>query len=326
MANDLNLKLKIVADAQGAQDELAGVARQVEQLGDSGTTSAVSLQGLTNALFSLELVQNILSKVGGKLADIANLADQYNTLQARLRLVTDSTTEYSQALDSVQGIALATRADLRATGDLYATLSRSLKALGEDTRQAADLTSTISQAMQLSGTSSAAAQGAMTQLNQALASGILRGDEFNSLMEQAPRLMQALADSLGVATGQLRGLAEQGKLTAEQVIQALSGQGAAIAKEFSQLPVTIGGATTNLHTQFQILVGSFDDATGASSAVAAAIGGIADHLDALTAAAAAGGFALLARQMPAAAAAVRGYAAEVAAMASAHEVSAQAGL
>lgn len=160
MANDLNLKLKIVADAQGAQDELAGVARQVEQLGDSGTTSAVSLQGLTNALFSLELVQNILSKVGGKLADIANLADQYNTLQARLRLVTDSTTEYSQALDSVQGIALATRADLQATGDLYATLSRSLKALGEDTRQAADLTSTISQAMQLSGASSAAAQGA----------------------------------------------------------------------------------------------------------------------------------------------------------------------
>jgi phage-related minor tail protein len=108
---------------------------------------------------------------------------------------------------------------------------------------------------------------------------VLRGDEFNSVMEQAPRLAKALADGLGVTTGELRKMAEAGQLSSETVIRALQGQARAVETEFGKLPATIGGAITKLQTQWQAWIGDLDQSSGTSAQVAAGIEAIAKNFD-----------------------------------------------
>jgi hypothetical protein len=113
---------------------------------------------------------------------------------------------------------------------------------------------------------------------------VLRGDEFNSVMEQAPRLAKALADGLGVTTGELRKMAEAGELSSETIVRALQGQARTLEQEFGKLPPTIGRAITDLQTQWQIWIGELDQSTGASATAAAAIEGLAKNFDFLASA------------------------------------------
>lgn len=101
---------------------------------------------------------------------------------------------------------------------------------------------TVNQAIQLSGASAESGKAALVQLIQGLQSGVLRGEEFNSAMEQAPRLVQALANGLGVTTSELRKLTEQGGLTPVTLMKALEAQSEKVAAEFSKLPPTVGRA------------------------------------------------------------------------------------
>ncbi len=146
------------------------------------------------------------------------------------------------------------------------------------TKQSLALTETINQAIQLSGASAQASSAAITQLVQGLQGGALRGDEFNSVMEQSPRLARALADGLGVTTGELRKMAEAGLLTSDTVIKALQGQSQTVATEFSKLPPTVGRALQDLSTQWTLYVGETDKATGASAAAATAINAVSSNL------------------------------------------------
>lgn len=111
-----------------------------------------------------------------------------------------------------------------------------------------------------------------------LQSGVLRGDEFNSIMEQAPGISKALAASLGVTTGELRAMAGEGKLSAQTVIQALQEQSAAIESDYEKLPLTIGKALQKIQTQWQILIGEFDQDNGASSKVAEWLSALGDSM------------------------------------------------
>ncbi len=145
--------------------------------------------------------------------------------------------------------------------------------------QALALTETINKAIQVGGGSAASNEAAITQLNQALGSGVLRGDEFNSMMEQSPRLAQALADGLDVTTGKLREMAGEGKLTTDVVTKALLSQSEKITEEFNKFPTTIGASIENLKTAWTIYIGEADAATGASAKVAEAIKFVAENLD-----------------------------------------------
>ncbi len=131
----------------------------------------------------------------------------------------------------------------------------------------------------MGGGSATSNEAAITQLNQALGSGVLRGDEFNSIMEQSPRLAQALADGLDVTTGKLREMAGEGKLTTDVVTNALLSQSEAISAEFAKFPTTIGASIENLKTAWTIYIGEADAATGASAKVAEAIKFVAENLD-----------------------------------------------
>src|SRR5690606_26688232 len=174
--------------------------------------------------------------------------------------------------------ALMTNSSLDATAGLFTKVNDTGKQMGLTQQQSLDLVKTINMAIQTGGGSAAAADAAITQFTQALQSGVLRGDEFNSIMEQAPGISKALAQSLGVTTGELRKMAENGELSAEKVIKALQNQSAAIEADYARFPTTIGNALARIATQWQILIGEMDQANGSSAAVANALLIIADNL------------------------------------------------
>lgn len=211
--------------------------------------------------------------------ELAPVADAAANLEARIKLAVGEMGNLDAAMEAVRNSANSTGTDINAVGGLFAGLTNSTKELGKSQDDVAKITDTINKSFAVSGTSASAAAGAITQLGQAFASGALRGDEFNSVNEAAPRLMQALADGLGVARGELRAMAEQGKLTSDVIFNALQSQAAVIDAEFGQLPDTIGRATQRLSNEWQVFVGQLNESTGASDVVASGLNGIAENLD-----------------------------------------------
>lgn len=267
---------------QAAAERAAAAGVQIQR-----THRAVG-EGVASISTQLQRVQNVMIALqgggflGGLVKDLAQTADEYTALSGRIGLAAGEGRAFEAAMAGVQRVAIDTRSDLEATGTLVTKLIDSGKAAGlsqqQALNQALDLTRTINQSIQITGGGAEAAKAAITQLTQGLQSGVLRGDEFNSVMEQAPRLAQAMADGLGVTKGELRAMAEQGALTAETVTRALRLQSDAVAAEFSKLPPTIGSALQNLSTSWTIYVGNADKASGASKAAAEAIGYLAKHL------------------------------------------------
>lgn len=219
--------------------------------------------------------------LGIGLKELAETADAYDMLAGRIRVAVGETGDFDAAMQGVQRVALETNSSLDATSLLYTKINDVGKQMGMTQEDVLGLTKTITQAMQIGGSSAASSEAALVQLTQALQSGVLRGDEFNSIMEQAPGISQALARSLGVTTGELRKMAGEGQLSSQLVIEALQKQSAAINEEFNKYPLTIGQALNNIKTQWQIVVGEFNSETGATRVVVQALQVIGDNLGVL---------------------------------------------
>ena len=211
--------------------------------------------------------------------EVMQAAEAYTTISNRLSLVTKSSDELYAAQSDLFEIAQRTRSPLEATAEVYQRLAQNAGALGLSLSEVGDTTETINKLMVISGTSAQSAEAALTQLGQAFASGTLRGEELNSVMEQAPALAMAIAEGMGVTVGELRKLGEQGKITSAAVIEALNQQGAAVDEQFARMAPTIAGATTTIKNSFIEIVGKMDATVGASSAVAEALMGISDAMD-----------------------------------------------
>lgn len=242
---------------------------------DTGGIKAAEkgLNALSSAMAALGL--------GLGIKELADTADAYTTLAARIKVAVGETGNVKDAMAGVQSVALQTNSNLDATAQLFAKLNDVGKTMGLTQNQVLDLTKTVNQAIQLGGGSAQASEAAITQLSQALQSGVLRGDEFNSIMEQAPGISQALAASLGVTTGELRKMAEEGKLSSQTVVNALKDQADEIDAKFGQFPKTIGQALQNIKTQWEIVVGEFNAESGASAVVVNALQIIGDNLGVL---------------------------------------------
>ncbi len=221
--------------------------------------------------------------IGLGLRELAEAADSYTNLSARINIATSDGGNFTQAMARVHQVALMTNSSLDATAGLFTKVNDTGKQMGLTQQQSLDLVKTINMAIQTGGGSAAAADAAITQFTQALQSGVLRGDEFNSIMEQAPGISKALAQSLGVTTGELRKMAENGELSAEKVIKALQSQSAAIEADYTKFPTTIGNALQRIATQWQILIGTMDQANGASATVAQWLVTLADNMDVIEA-------------------------------------------
>lgn len=264
--------------AASAQNAGAGMVRTHRAIGDGVDSISQQLANLQRFYVGLSSLQGLKSMA----TDVAQTADQVNNLQARLKLVTGEGQNFARAWEGVQDISLRTHSALEETGTLFARLAQSGKDAGLSTAdasaQALALTETINQAIQLGGASAEASKAAITQLVQGLQSGALRGDEFNSVMEQAPRLARVLADGIGVTTGELRQMAEAGQLSGETVIKALQGQGQAVAAEFSKLPPTVGRALQDLTTNWSLYIAEVDKASSGSARAAGLINSLSANL------------------------------------------------
>lgn len=181
-------------------------------------------------------------------------------------------------MESVFDISLKTNQSIQATSGVYQRFAQNAEALKISQAQVASLTETVSKAVAISSASAESAQAALMQFGQALGSGVFRGDEFNSVMEQTPGLAKAIADGLGVTTGELRNMAKEGKLTMDVLIPALERAKNSVDSQFSTRILTILSALENLKTATVKWVGETDNAIGVSRAVAETINVLSNHL------------------------------------------------
>ena len=214
---------------------------------------------------------------------VSQLADEFQQVNARLKLATGGGEAFNRAQQRIQQVASSTRSGLSETADLFSRLARSTADTTVSQEQLLSATTAINQAIKVSGASSIEANAAITQLGQGLASGALRGDELRSVLEQTPRLAQAIAAGLGVSIGQLRELGTEGKLTTEVVLNALNNQAPKIAAEFAQIPPTIADAFTALNNAVLKSTETLNNA-GFGAVLSGIAKGAEDSLGALSAA------------------------------------------
>lgn len=189
---------------------------------------------------------------------VSRAADAYNLMNARLRLATTSQEEFNVAQRELSRIAQETEAPVQSLITLYGRISRPLREAGRSQQDILDVTEAVSTSFRVSGATAQEAENGVIQFAQALGAGALRGEEFNSVAQQAPRLMQALADGIGVPVGALKEMAAQGLLTAQVVTDALTGQLETLRQEAATLPDTVGGAMTKLGDRWREAIGQAD--------------------------------------------------------------------
>ena len=268
MTEYASLVLKVdstqTAKAGDSLDKLTDKSKRAENQTDALAGSAIKLGAALAAAFSV--------------SQITQAADAYTNLTNRLKLVTDSSYALAAATDSVFQIAQRSRSELSATGDLYFKIAQNADRLKLSTQEVGKITETITQTLAISGSTAQSSAAAILQFSQALASGVIRGDEFNSVAENAPALMDALARSLNVTKGELRALAADGRLTADILIKALQEQADEVGAAFAKTDSTIGQSFTRLGNATTVFIGQAAESTGASKAMAAAISSVADAI------------------------------------------------
>lgn len=256
-------------------------AQDIRLVGKSSEEAADGVGELSAAFGVLKTVAaaTVASQFVGQLA---SMADASTNVASRLSLVTESASSLVVVQRELFEIAQASRVQYTGLVDTYAQMARSTKELGISHADLLGITKTISQAITISGGSAASAQAALVQLSQGFASGALRGEELNSVMEQTPRLAMAIAQGMGKSIGELRAMGQAGELTAEAVLGALQKAADSVSKEFAQMTQTIEQSVTQAENSFLRLVGVVDKISGASSAAASGIGRFSSNMDGLS--------------------------------------------
>ncbi|MEI9727949.1 tape measure protein [Enterobacter hormaechei] len=212
-------------------DGMEGGFKRADKAASSLTSSFGSLSRVATSLIAILSVQQV-----------SQYADAWTTLNNKLANALRPSEQLVDVTERVFNITQQTRGSLDATASLYARLERATREYGTSADDLAKLTTIINQGFVVSGATAQEAENAIIQLSQGLASGALRGEEFNSVNEQGNRIIVALADSMGVSIGQMRQMAAAGKLTTDVVVNGLLSQGTAIGNEFANTTTTISQA------------------------------------------------------------------------------------
>lgn len=258
----------------GAKQGAAGVKQlgdETEKTGQKAATTSDAmrrLQGLVAGIFTIATVRQAIQ-----------YADTMNLIDARIRIVTDTTEEFNRAQQGVFDIAQRTATSLEATAQLYTRLELALKNTSTSQEDVLRVTEAVNKSLSISGATAQETSSAVIQLGQALGRGALSGEEFRTVAEASPRILIALQDALGKTQGELKELADAQMLTTEIVVQALLEQSEAISTEYAEIPVTVGRAFTMLRNEVLVYVADADDATEASAKLAAGIVTLSENLD-----------------------------------------------
>lgn len=224
---------------------------------------------------------------------MAETADKMQVLNNQVRQTTAGEAEFAAVKGRLLQVANQTRADLSATTELYVKSSRALKDYGYSQEEVLKFTEATNNAMTIGGVAAEQQSAALLQLSQALGSGVLQGDEFKSIAEAAPILLDTIAEYMGKSRAEIKKLGSEGKLTADVIFQAISGSAEKFAEQAAKMPMTMGNALQIFRNNWQSLVGDMMNGTGIMSRVAAVIAFVANHLKELVGAAVLVGIAML---------------------------------
>lgn len=270
-------RLVIVIDAKNAERNARNLGNELDSIERKGDFASKSMDALSVATRQLAGYMAGLVTVGAAVSKM----DTYTGIQNQLKLVTDGQNQLNTAMDNTFEIAQRSRSSWESTATVYQKLAMNAKDVGLAQEDIGRLTETISKGIALSGATAAQADAAIMQLGQALGSGALRGDEFNSVMENGYGLMQLLAKGMNVPIGQLKSMAENGELTSEKVTKALLKMSDEADKQFGKTDSTIGqslGLLSNSLTQF---IGEAGRSSGAAQVLSGSIEGLANNFELL---------------------------------------------
>lgn len=289
---DTSLK-KIQASAMrlGQTGQIAG-----KQLSEGARSADQSFKRFFETAREVRATLAILAgfKLGKEIVtSVIELSDGYTNLSSKIRTVSQSEYELSSVRAKLFEITQRTRTEFDSTVTLYARITRATERLNLSEQQRLNLVETINKAYTLSGATVQEATNSIIQLTQGLASGTLRGEEFNSVAEQGPIILELLSKSLGKTRGELRAMAAQGKLTADVVTAAILQGQSEIDNQFARVQTTISGASVRVVNAWQKWLGEMNKASGLSREVADSLTGVADNMDAIASTAILTAFAIV---------------------------------
>lgn len=277
----LSARLQAGSSATAAQrkeiGELAGKLYDLKQAQNQTAKSSVGLKTGLSAIASAIAVSQVVDY--GK--RFLEAADAMSQMQARIERLTGSAAAATQTMQGLMRISSATGGSLQDTAKLWETLSTALRDTGATNGQIIQLTETLQKIGRIGGSSTEEMANALRQFGQSISSGTVRAEEFNSILEQMPELARQIASGMGVSIGELRQLMLEGKLTAEDALNAIQKQTSSVNAEFEKLPRTLSQANTALTNSFLSMIDSVNQATGASTGLVAVIDSMTAALDRL---------------------------------------------
>ncbi|MDV7482326.1 tape measure protein [Acinetobacter baumannii] len=282
-------RLVIVIDSQNAERNARNLGNELDSIERKGDYASKSMDGLSVATRALAGYMAGLVTVGAAISKM----DAYTGLQNRLKLVTNNQAELNKATEDTFRIAQKTYSAWDSVLQVYQRFSDNAKTLNLTMDDTARLTETVSKAVAISGASAEAADAALVQFGQALASGTLRGEELNSVMEQTPALAKAIAQGMGITVGELRSVAAEGKITSQEIVKALKNVQNNVDALFAKTDITIGQSLTLLNNEITKFVGEAGQGSGAAQALSGSIQLLAENLESISYVAILGGTALL---------------------------------
>ena len=250
------------------------------------------IQQLNTSNDLLGIMQGTMGRLVGPLAAFAGISfsihsyiamsDQLKTIEGQIKNVVKSGKETKRVEEEIYAMAGRSRQNYAESANLFTSVARNASELGKSTDDILKFTEDVSNAMLLGGGSAASQQAALIQLGQALGSGTLRGDELNSIMEQAPKLAETIAKGMGTTIGSLRKLGSEGKLTAKDVFEAVRKQSDSLKKDLGNMPWTVAQATNRIRDSVAQLFFAIENKFGFGDKMARVIATIADQVDKLT--------------------------------------------
>ncbi|WP_421003011.1 phage tail tape measure protein, partial [Enterobacter chengduensis] len=299
MATLRELIIKISANSQSFQSEISRASRmgndyyRVMQTGgrQAAAASRETQRALAEVTSQINTAKASALGMAGAFAGafatghLISLADEWSSVNARLKQASQSSDDFTESQRALMDISQRTGTAFSDNASLFARSAASMREYGYSSQQVLDVTEAISTGLKLSGASTAEASSVITQFSQALAQGVLRGEEFNSVNENGDRVIRALAAGMGVARKDLKAMADQGMLTADKVVPALISQLGTMRGEFEAMPQTVSAATTKIENAFMAWVGGANEATGATATLVSVMNSVADNIDTVAAAA-----------------------------------------
>ncbi|HAV1744576.1 phage tail tape measure protein [Enterobacter hormaechei subsp. xiangfangensis] len=298
MAALRELIIKISANSQSFQSEIARASRMgadyYRTMQNGGRQAAAAARESERALSDLTAGFASAGKAAAAASaafatgKIVQIADEWNSVNARLKQASSSADDFAASQRQLMEISQRTGTAFLDNANLFSRAAASMREYGYSSDEVLKITEAVSTGLKLSGANTQEASSVITQFSQALAQGVLRGEEFNAVNESGDRVIRALAAGIGVARKDLKSMADQGQLTIDKVVPALVGQLDNLQDEFKSLPQTVSGSLQKVTNSFMQWVGGIDQATGATAGLSGGLDSLAQTLDAFTSSAVSG--------------------------------------